>query len=116
MSSYVDSTVTIQTSTVAFLCSARKIALEQPVQEGFRELWIVVYLLVELEVTLDHILEQVIDYKVERKASILGWINAHACLEGRIARQPLFYFSYAELIIFCEVSAKMLVQRSNNLR
>ena len=73
-------------------------------------------MLVELEVTLDHVLEEVIDYKIEREASILGRINAHTCLEGRIVCQSLFYFSYAELIIVCEVSSKMLIQFSNNLR
>ena len=37
---------------------------------------------VELEVTVDHVLKQVIDYMVKCETGIFGWIDAHACLEG----------------------------------
>ena len=36
---------------------------------------------VELEVTVDHVLEQVIYYKVKGETGIFGWIDAHACFE-----------------------------------
>ncbi len=36
---------------------------------------------VELEVTVDHVLEQVIYYVVKGETGIFGWIDAHACFE-----------------------------------
>src|SRR5437667_6911598 len=42
------------------LLRSPKITLEQQVQKRFRELWIIVYMLIELEVTIDHVLKQII--------------------------------------------------------
>ena len=39
---------------------------------------------VELEVTIDHVLKQVIDNVVESEAGIFGWIDAHARLESGV--------------------------------
>ncbi len=66
-------------------------------------------MLVELEVAVDHVLKQVIDYVVKCETRILGWIDAHACLEGGIIRQSLLYFPYAKLVFFIEVGSEMLV-------
>ena len=71
---------------------------------------------VELEVTVDHVLEQVIYYKVKCETGIFGWIDAHACFEGRVIRQPLFNFAYTQLILFREVSSEMLIEFLNDLR
>src|SRR5258708_5079768 len=99
---------------LAFFLST-KVSLKQPIQKILRELWIIVNLFVELEMTIDHVLKQVIYHVVEGKTGILGWIYAHACLKGFVARQSLFYFSYTELIILGEVSAKMLIKHLNDL-
>jgi hypothetical protein len=98
------------------LLRPEKVALEQPVEEGLRELRIIVDLLVEFEMAVDHPLEQFIHYMVKGEAGIFTWIHAHTGLKGRVACKPLFYFPYAELIIFREVRAEMLVEFLDNLR
>jgi hypothetical protein len=100
---------------LAFLRS-EKVAFEQPVQEGLRELWIIVDLLVEFEMAVDHPLEQFIHHVVECEAGIFRGIHAHAGFKRCVACKPLFYFPYAELIIFREVRAEMLVEFLDNLR
>ena len=71
---------------------------------------------VELEVTVDHILKQVIYDVVKGEAGILGWVDAHTCFEGSVVRQSLFYLAYAQLVFFREVGAKMLIELLNDLR
>src|SRR5437016_7860466 len=93
-----------------------KIPLEKQVQESFRELWVIVHMFVELEVTIDHILKQVIYDVVKGEAGIFGRVDAHACFEGSVVRQPLFYLAYTQLVFFCEVSAKMLIELLDDLR
>ena len=39
---------------------------------------------VKLEVTVDHVLKQVIDNEVESETGIFGWIDTHARLEGGV--------------------------------
>jgi hypothetical protein len=57
--------------SLAFLRS-EKVALEQPIEEGLRELWIIIDLLVEFEMAVDHALEQLIYYVVEGEAGIFS--------------------------------------------
>ena len=98
------------------LLRSEEVALEQPIEEGFRELWIIVDLLVEFEVAVDHALEQFIHYVVEGETGIFRWVHAHTGFKRCVACKPLFYFSYAELIIFREVRAEMFVELLDNLR
>src|SRR6266699_2576692 len=101
--------------TLAFLRS-QKVAFEQPIEEGLRELWIIVDLLVEFEMAVDHALEQFIHHVVEGESGIFRWIHAHTGLKRRVSCKPLFYFPYAQLIIFREIRAEMLVKFLDNLR
>lgn len=70
-----------------------QVSVKQQIQERFRELWIIVNMLVELKVAVDHVLKQVIDYVVKGEASILRWIDTYACLEGCVVCKPLLYFN-----------------------
>jgi hypothetical protein len=62
------------------------ITFEQQIQEHFRKFWIIINMLIELEVTIDHVLKQVIDNMIKSETRILGWIDAHTCFEGGIVR------------------------------
>ena len=65
---------------------------------------------------VDHALEQLIHYVVEGEAGIFRWVHAHTGFKSCVDCKPLFYSSYAELIIFREVRAEVLVELLDNLR
>ena len=86
-----------------------QVSFKQQIQKRFRELCVIVDMLVELKVAINHVLEQVIDNMIKRETRIFGWIDAHTRLEGGIIRQSLLYFPYAKLVFFIEVGSEMLI-------
>lgn len=101
---------------VNLLLRSIQVSFKQHIQEGFRELWIIVNVLVELKVAVDHVLKQVIYNMIKRETCIFGWIDAHTRLEGGVVRQSLLYFPYAKLVFFIEVGSEMLIEFLNDLR
>jgi hypothetical protein len=69
-----------------------KIPLEQQIQQCLREVGIIVNMFVELEMAVNHILQQIIDNMIESKTCIFGGIDAHACLKRSIVSKSLLYF------------------------
>ncbi len=84
-----------------------QVSFEQPVQECPGKFRIIVDLLVELKMSINHVLEQVCDEVVEAQACIFRWIDTYAGFQRCITGEALFNFVDTQLIIVGKIGAKL---------